>query len=800
MSDPKFKNVNPENYFDIKRFFFKILRNYRFIVLSFIVSLLAAQLYLSYKTNLYQVSTYILIAGAEIESNTGDILANAGLGSVFKENITSNAVKNEVFILKTHDLIYKVVDSMSLDVVLGEIGILNEEPVYLDLAPFTINVKRGNPVKNSPEYKLNIINDSSFVLEGGEVDFKGVFGKDILVNGDIIRLTRKPGKPLSKKTYALQFLGLGNAVAQAIARVEVLPEKQAGAGMLKISVTDEIPERAEKFTEVLIHLYNVSNLSYKTQAIHRALLFLNNRLASVSDELNDQEIQVQNFKVKNQIYNVSSSAETMVGNLEGLDKKLNENEFKSTLLSLVEENVKSYDGRKAEIVANAAGLQDPVLTDLVTKYNQSVLAKRLVLDEGTDKDPRLKPIDGQMETLRENIIKTVAGIRSVLTEDKNNLKEQENRFTRRFESLPGKEKDLINVNRKLAVKESLYEFLLRKKEETEIQLVSSDFVKSRTVDNALNNGIIEPVASKIYLMFGFFGFLLPSVIIFIRLMSNDKIETKKDIEDRSSLPIAGEINHSNEHGIMVTSAKTRTAIAEQFRALRINLSYIGQQTAKKVYLITSTISGEGKSFVSLNLANTLSLSDKKVVLIELDLRKPKLSSQLGVKTAKGISSYIAANLTPEEIVVPLKDFPNLYLISSGPIPPNPGELILSNKMAELFAYLRANFDYVIVDSAPVGLVSDAITIGKHVDSSLYIIRQDYSSIHSMRLINELKEDDKLPNPALIINGIKVEKGLFKGAYGYGYGYGYGSHAYGEYDSEVNQNGIIKKIKGLFGIG
>jgi tyrosine-protein kinase Etk/Wzc len=474
-----------------------------------------------------------------------------------------------------------------------------------------------------------------------------------------------------------------------------------------------------------------------------------------------------------------------------------QNIYQINLLDLVEKSVKNYNGRE-EIVANANGLTDPVFTAQITAYNTLVEQKQSIFTTGTQNDVRLPSINDQLAQARNNILKNVGNIRKQFTANASFLNTHSGKFSNKFAGLPEKEKQYIELNRKLTVQENLYTFLLQKKEDTQLQFVSADVVRSRTVDDVLTKGLVEPVALFVYAKYIAIGVFTPCFIIFLTIFFNSKISTKKEVEDGTTAPILGELSLSPllDTPVAIT-VKNRSALAEQFRAIRTNLSYISTNV-QQVFVVTSSISGEGKSFVSLNMANSLAIMDKKVVLLELDLRKPMLSKKLGVTRDVGISQYLINDkMKPEEIIFELTEYPNLSLINSGPIPPNPGELITRDRMAELISYLRENFDYVIMDTPPVGLVADAISLGQLADTSIFVIRHNYSYRSALQLLNDLKKNNKLPNLSLIINGIETQKGY---GYGYGYGgYGYGGYGYGGYvygfysDDHDKKNNTFKSL-------
>lgn len=559
------------------------------------------------------------------------------------------------------------------------------------------------------------------------------------------------------------------AIAGIARRLIVAPVPKGGMGMLQVVMRDEKPERAQQIVNVLIYKYDHANYIFKNKALRSEIAFLDNRLATVNEELNTQENYVRNFKASNKINDVSSSANQLLSSLTSIDSKKSDNDYKENLLKLIETNIQAAGGREERI--NVPGLQDVDLANLVAKYNDLVSQKSNILEQGAPQDLRLPPINLKLESTRAHIVNRIASIRQELATSNNFLASQERSTTGRFVTLPEKEKDYIQVNRLLNIKQSLYVFLLQKKEDKNIEFASSGISGSRIVDWRVN-GVQDPKPSLVYAAAFLAGLLLPVMVILIRFLLNKRIETPADIYKTTTLPIAGEIALvSRLEQEMVMKKDNVSPVAEQFRTLRTNMLYVNKGTSAKVVLITSGISGEGKSFISLNFANTLAISNRKVVLVEFDLRNPGLSASLGATNTTGIANFLAEETDVASIIQPVAGYENLFFVSSGnPLPANPGEIILNNRMQLLFDTLKKEFDFIILDTPPIEAVSDALALGKWADCSFFVIRHKYSLRSSLVRMNRLYEDQKLPRPGLIVNGIKPGEG-FNNVHGYGYGYG-----------------------------
>ncbi len=752
--------------FDIKRFFSKLAKNWYWFVITMGLFAGMAYTYLLFTPTTYNVSAYVLIKHPAEASN---MLGGSAFGSSQKESWLD--VNNEIFKFRSGSIVRKVVDSLDLDVQVKTDIKGKNQVVSLDSIPFQIYIQRKQPDIASPEYKLSL-QESSYTLQSENESLTGSYNQPLFVGGDSLIIAKKNNVSIpSTKEFDLQFLSKSATVSKYIGRTEIVPVPKAGEGLLQVTVRDEVPSRAKKFINVLVTNYDIANLDHNNQALRKEMDFLNERLASVSEELDAQAKLVRDFKAGNQVFDVASSASQLLGSLPQIDNQRTSNLLRQDLANLVESNIRSYNGRE-EIVPNSNGLNDPVLSSQIGSYNQLVLQKRSILDRGTAQDPRLDPINGQMEELRTNILKNIRNIKSEIRANNNSLASQERKITGRFSTMPEKEKELIELNRVLGIKQSLYTFLLQKKEDKNLELASAEIAESRIVDGAKSISQY-PEPSLFYMIALGAGLLLPILIILVRILMNNKIETRQDVEALTKLPIAGEIGDARKKNKeLVVTSDNNSPEAEHFRTLRTNISYLTRGIAHKTLLVTSSKSEEGKSFISLNLANSIAIGGKKVALLEFDLRNPGLSTKLEMANTTGIVNFLMEEATLEEIVQPTTSSENLFFVSSGyPLPSNPGEIILSDRMELLFEHLKENFDVIIIDTPPVGPVSDALTLGRFADISFFVVRHKYTLRTTLKLINKLSEDKKLPRLTLIINGIIDNKEFNYGndfAYGYGY--------------------------------
>ena len=753
--------------FDMGRFITILAKNFYWFLITLALFITLAYLYLRYTQPLYKVSTYILI---HVPDSGPTAMVASPFSDAAAAGMNTTDPANEIFKLQSEVLLGRVVDSLRLDIAVMSFGRVRSKSEELDALPFSVKIGKFSPESAMPLHNL-LLSPTSYTLELDKKITKGYYGQPLVMNGDTILINLNSTSPenLAIK-YGLGYDSRTGAISKLFYRITVEPAMMAGPGMLMISVNDEVSGRAKKIIDVLIHEYDKANLEFKNQALREEIKFLNDRVASVGTELLQQENLVRDFKVAHTVTNVSASADQLLSNLTQLDARKSEIESKKQLAGIVEANVKNSAGQE-QVIGNASGLGDPVLTSLVTKYNDIVLEKNRILDRGTLLDPRLAGINRDLQDLRVNILNSLESIKTELRANTDFLAAQERSTTSRFQTMPEKEKDFVQVNRLLNLKQEMYIFLLQRKEDKHIQLASAQIGESRIVDSRTSKNIDFPKPMIIYGIAAALGLFLPAVIILLRMLLNKRVQTRKEIQNSTSLPIAGEIDmESRSNKEIIVSAGYQSDIAEQFRSLRTNLNYLKQGTAGKVLMVTSTMPGEGKSFVSINLANTLAATGKKVILIELDLRRPHIAKTLGLNPRPGMTDYLISNdMAPREVVQTNREYENLSFVTCGPVPPNPGELILSKRLQTFFEYMRNSYDYVVVDTPPVGIVSDSLIIGSMVDLTLYILRHRYSYRSSLKSLNELAENKKLPHLSIVINSIDKSKGFGKqnlGSYNY----------------------------------
>ena len=560
-----------------------------------------------------------------------------------------------------------------------------------------------------------------------------------------------------------------------------------------ISLKNSSLQRGQDFINQLLEMYNRNTNNDKNEIAQKTAEFIDERIGIISKELGSTEANLESFKRDAGITDLTSEAQiALAGNAE-YEKKSVENR---TQISLVNDLRKYLRGNEYEVLPSNVGLQDAALIGAIERYNEMLVERKRLLRTSTENNPTIVNLDTSIRAMKANVQATLEGTLQGLMITKESLDREASRYSRRISNAPGQERAYVSIARQQEIKAGLYLMLLQKREENAIALAATAN-NAKIIDEAIADDIpVSPKRSMIYLIALVLGVGIPVGIIYLVELTKFKIEGRADVEKLTSVPVVGDIPLTDEkndkNGSIAVFENKNNLMSETFRNIRTNLQFM-LDNDQKVILVTSTVSGEGKSFVSSNLAISLSLLGKKVVIVGLDIRKPGLNKvfQLSNKE-RGITQYLS---NPEtdlmELIQPSDVNKNLFILPGGTVPPNPTELLARNGLDRAIETLKKNFDYVILDTAPIGMVTDTLLIGRVADLSVYVCRADYTHKAEYTLINELSFEKKLPNLCTVINGVDLKKRKYGYYYGYGkygkhygygkrYGYGYG---YGQTKSE-----------------
>ena len=563
----------------------------------------------------------------------------------------------------------------------------------------------------------------------------------------------------------------------------------------QLQLTDEVPQRSLDYLKQLAIVYNRQANEDKNTIALRTDKFINDRLGKINAELGKTEGQLQNYKQQNGIVELKMNAGNSVANQNSSELKLAEVETQIELFNTIAREVESSSRNLSQVIPSNVGLDDQSSTTLINKYNELVLERNRLLRSASESSPVVEPLTAQIRELNGNIRRAIGAARQNLQIQRDAVLAQVNKFNEQVAETPQQERMLTQIDRQQEVKSGLYLMLLQKREENNISLAATAD-KGKLIDDPQLLGKISPKSTSIMLVALLIGLALPVLVILILQFFRYKIEGHDDVARLTKLPIIADVaiasNKAKGKADIVVHENQNNQMEEIFRSMRTNLQFMLKE-GQKVVLFTSSTSGEGKTFNAANLSVSFGLLGKKVILIGLDIRRPRLAELFGINDHKhGITNLLVKdNPTIEDIqeqILPSGVNKNLDLLMAGPIPPNPAELIARNSLDIIINLLKERYDYIMIDTAPVGLVTDTLQIARVADASIYMCRADYTPKSSFNLINALANEKKFPNMAIVLNGIDMSKRKYSYYYGYG-GYGkYGRYGRASYGTSYGQYG------------
>lgn len=541
------------------------------------------------------------------------------------------------------------------------------------------------------------------------------------------------------------------------------------SNIITLTMKSPMPERDKALLHQIIEQYNLNAIVDKNMLASNTAAFIEERLNIISAELVDAEKNVSQYKQRNDIADIETQAQLFLTASSEEQKAMAEIETQLSLVDYVDEFLRDDTKRNNLIPANI-GITDPSLQSALSEYNSILLQRMRIQRTATDNNPVLEQMDAQLASMRQNIIATIGSVRESLRIRQRNLQAQDSKFNRQIKSAPEKEREYVRVVRDQKIKERLYLFLYEKREENALMLAATT-IPAKILDVPQRDVRSRSPKLKNLLVICFLlGLMIPAGILYLYLLFNDKIDDTKEYERRVKAPMLGQLVENSRQAHIAIHEGESTVSAELFRLIRTNLRFmIPSHVKSPVILITSCINGEGKSYVSCNIALSLAILGKKVALVGLDIRKPMIAQYFGLSQKGHLTDYLAEpTVTLDDIIVPSGEHKNLDLLPCGTIPPNPAELLQTKRVDELFAALRKRYDYIIVDTAPVALVSDTYLLDRISDMNIFVSRYKYTPTEMIDYLNQIVEQERMHNIACVLNGTKG------GRAGYGYGYGYGN--------------------------
>ena len=790
-------NEQDEEKINYQELLFRYIIHWPWFVASVLVCLIGAWVYLHFQTPVYQVSASIMIKDDKKGSGSTD-LENLGIGGVIT---STQSIDNEIEVLRSKTILKEVVNNLELYITYYDEDEFPEKELY-QTSPVIVNLTAQEAdklpgsallaMKLSPEgvldvnlkVGLNEYNQRFEKLPAVLPTDAGTFGfalKDSLSGG---QMEGYKGERHIRAVVSRPF-GVAKGYQGALS---IAPTSRT-TSVAVVSLMNTNIQRARDFINKLMEMYNRNTNNDKNEVAEKTREFINERIKIIDEELGSTEDKLEAFKRNAGLTDISSDAQLAVSGNAEYEKRRVDN---GTQINLVRDLIKYINNpsNEYELLPGNIGLSDAGLTTQIGRYNELIIERKRLLRTSTESNPMIVNLDTSIRAMKSNVQAAINGTLQGLLIVKADLEREAGRFSRRISDAPGQERQYVSIARQQEIKAGLYLMLLQKREENAITLAATANNAKIIDEPVATGGPLSPKPNMIYMIALVLGVGMPVGVIFLIGLTKFKIEGRGDVEKLTRLPIVGDVPLTNEKaGSIAVFENQNTLMSETFRHIRTNLQFM-LENDQKVILVTSTVSGEGKSFISSNLAISLSLLGKKVVIVGLDIRKPGLNKIFNIpRKEQGITQYLS---NPEknlmDFVQPSDVSKNLYILPGGIVPPNPTELLARDGLDKAIETLKKNFDYVILDTAPAGMVTDTLLVGRVADLSVYVCRADYSRKAEFTLINELAADNKLPNICTIINGLDLKKKKYGYYYGYGkygkyygygkrygYGYGYGEH-------------------------
>ncbi|MDG3581744.1 GumC family protein [Galbibacter pacificus] len=752
---------------NIKEFIKPYLKKWYWFVFSLLVCVAIAFAVLRYSKPIYGAEATILIADETKLSPEASVLE--GLSET---PFSSTKVEGEIQVLKSRELMQTVVEDLKLNLQIFAQGRISDVEIYQN-QPFTLNFLAKDSVinKSSLRFTITIISETSFNYAINDRQPKTyLFGENVPTSlGSLIvipnlqyfkKYTGEPLKVVIKPVSSVREHYKNKLSVSSISK---------GSNIVSIYLTDPVQDKAKDIVNKLTEVYNQSSIEEKNQVAKATSEFIDERINLIATDLSEVDLTKERFKVGNKLTDITSEAGIFLEsgaqneqNLIQLGTELNTVNYMSDYIGSQENN---------ELLPTNIGLSDPNISSITTKYNELVLERQRLLKTSGENNPIVVQLDQQLNGLRSSMQQSLNNLKSTINIQTSNLRAQEDLINSRISSVPGQERKNRDIQRQQNIKETIYLYLLQKREESAISMAATS-PSAKVIEPAYSS--YRPISSgtKIYFASLFLGLLLPFGFIYFKELLDTKIHKKEDItETLPNMSVLVQLPHIEHKKELTIQVNDRSVLAESFRILRTNIDYLFNKKDSgkgEVIYVTSTIPGEGKSFVSYNLATVYAYSNKNVLLIGADIRKPSLTNFITNSSQIGLSEYLHGDAEIDDIIKPVLSFNSLDVIQSGKIPPNPAELLMDNRLDTLFKTVKDKYDVILVDTAPTLPVTDTVLISKYADRTIYVTRANYTEKSLLSFVKELYIDKKLKNISLIINDVKAANLGYGAKMGYGY--------------------------------
>jgi len=782
--------------FSIREFILRYIHVIPWAIITISITLMIAYTKIRYTNPVYQAF------GKVIMKSDGNSRASSKskFADLYMMQTDNSDLDDEMELIKSSSMARLVVQSIGIQQQYYIKGSFRTTPVHTSMTPVECKILSLTDSTVNISLEILVLNNSSFTIVGKPkpIKFGEVFS---YATGTFVVNKKDPNISTSdNKNIIITWTPLDDISKRLASQIQ-LTASTNGSHVLTFSITHENEQIAKDIIYGFLSVYEQYSLNDKRAVAKNTIEFINSQLGLASEELSGVESNLQGFREQNKVIAPEAQANIFMDKMSGAEKLLEEQGVKLKLIEYMgkylADNKNQYRGLPVVL-----GMDDASFGNLVSDYNRLQLQREISLNTMPAGNPIIRDLETAMDKQRNEMVAALSNAKENILLGMKEYQGKTKQANTEFYRVPGLQRSMLDIMRKQKIAEELYTFLLERKLETSIGSAST-ISSIQILEPAFSSGFpISPNTKGIYMFAFAIGLVFPVLIVFIKELLNDKIKNKSDLDVFTTVPVLGEVGHSESTKSLIITTSDRRFISEQFRILRTNLQYIFlKKQSSYVLLVTSSVSGEGKSFISTNMAAVMAVSGKKTVLLEFDIRKPRIMHGLGMdyKRNKGISNYLVGNASLQEIIQQVPDMENLYVIPCGPIPPNPAELILNERLKMFFDELSAEFEMVIVDTAPVGLVSDGYVLSQFSDASLYVVRHNFTIKQQIENIQMLYEAGKLPKMSLVINDVRALIG-----YGKYYGYvNYGNMSYGaevsHYFDVTKRKGFLRFLRKIFGV-
>ncbi len=749
----------PDNF---KERIMPYLKKWYWFLIALVICLGGVWFYIENATPIYKVTSTLLI----LDDKKGDgILKSTAFSdlNMFQETKTTD---NEIEILRSKDLIYNALSKLNLETRYFIQDGFKTSELYNKETPFSVSVNKLAKTAYLKKLSLQSLSDSTFTLKEGKRTWVYSYGQPIQHADYMITVKKGPAFKNDEQRVYLQFTDLNKmAAAYSGGLLKVNPVIKE-SNTITLTLNDAVPARGVDILTNIISTYNTENVQKKNIMAVNTIVFIDKRLKAMEQDLSATEGDIEAYKQQN--YAIDATAGTQINLAKSAEygQLLETSDIQLGMANSILAYLNNT-GNQFSVVPSTMGLKDPVLNTLIGRFNDLQMQRNTMLRSANLSNPLVQILSDQISSLRVNIIENLANIKKGFEIESHQLRKNSARYISKIQSVPALERGLLQRSREQTVKTNLYQYLLQKREETALSL-SATIPTSQLVDKPAYDANPEyPKKPLLYLYGSLLGLIVPGFLIYGKGKLNSKVKDSSGLKELYGIKVLGELTHSDgKRPIAIQNGRTST-ITELFRYIRTNIGLLNDYSENKVILVTSCTKGEGKTFFSINLGLTLAMLNKKVLVMEFDLRNPDLLKKMGLSQQNGIASYLECN-TDELNIQPYGNAPNLYVMGCGQMPENPAELLTSRRVDKLFQVLRSEFDYIIVDTSPVGAVADAFSLAKNADLSIYLVRYNYTSTEQLEILKDVHENNKLKNLMVVLNDAKPSN---RPIYAYGrYGY------------------------------